>query len=61
MGHAEAPAGLARVGQVIEKLGEGEQALLNIEGFGRKPLIDMKKKLRALGYELPAAADEIAV
>ena len=49
------------VGQIIEKLGQGEQALLDIDGFGRKSLIDLKKKLRSLGYELPAAADEIVV
>ncbi len=54
-------AGLTTVGQVIAKLGEGEAALLNVEGFGRKSLIDMKKMLRAQGYELPAAADDIAV
>ncbi len=54
-------AGLTRVGQIIEKLGQGEQAMLDIEGFGRKSLIDLKKKLRSLGYELPAAADEIVV
>lgn len=54
-------AGITKVGQIIEKLGEGEQSLLNVEGFGRKSLIDLKKKLRALGYDLPAAADEIVV
>lgn len=54
-------AGLANVGQVITKLAEGEAALLAIEGFGRKSLIDMKKTLRQMGYELPTAADEIAV
>lgn len=54
-------AGMNTVGQVIEKLGAGEAALLEIEGFGRKSLIDMKKSLRALGYNLPAAADDIAV
>ena len=54
-------AGLTKVGQIIEKLGQGEQAMLDIEGFGRKSLIDLKKKLRSLGYELPAAADEIVV
>lgn len=54
-------ASLTTVGQVLDKLAEGEQALLDIEGFGRKSLIDLKKKLRALGYELPAAASEIAV
>lgn len=54
-------AGIENAGQVIEKLAEGEAALLAIEGFGRKSLIDLKKKLRGLGYQLPAAADEIAV
>lgn len=54
-------AGLENVGQVIAKLAEGEAALLAIEGFGRKSLIDMKKMLRQLGYELPTAAEEITV
>jgi large subunit ribosomal protein L31 len=53
--------GITTVGQIIEKLSEGEAALLAIEGFGRKSLIDAKKKLRSLGYDLPAAAEEIAV
>ena len=46
---------------ILAKLTEGEAALLAIEGFGRKSLIDLKKTLRQLGYELPAAAEEIAV
>jgi len=54
-------AGVTNVGQIIEKLGQGEQALLDIDGFGRKSLIDLKKKLRSLGFELPATADEIVV
>jgi large subunit ribosomal protein L31 len=54
-------AGMTTVGEVIAKLGTGEAAMLEIEGFGRKSLIDMKKSLRTLGYNLPAAADEIAV
>ena len=54
-------AGISTVGQLITKRAEGEAAVLAIDGFGRKSLIDMKKSLRALGYELPAAADEIAV
>ncbi len=58
---ALAKAGITTVGQIIDKLAEGEQSLLNVEGFGRKSLIDLKKKLRALGYDLPAAADEIVV
>jgi large subunit ribosomal protein L31 len=54
-------AGLDNVGKVLNKLAEGEAAMLAVEGFGRKGLIDLKKKLRGLGYDLPAAADEIAV
>ncbi len=54
-------AGLANVGQILTKMAEGEQAMLDIEGFGRKSLIDLKKKLRSLGYELPAAASETPV
>ncbi len=48
-------AGIKEVGQFLAKLGEGEDAVLAIEGFGRKSLIDIKKKLRSLGYELPEA------
>lgn len=54
-------AGLTTVGQVLEKLAEGEASLLAVEGFGRKSLIDLKKRLRQLGYELPAAAEDIVV
>ena len=54
-------AGLETVGQVLDKLGQGEAALLAVDGFGRKSLIDMKKKLRQLGYDMPAAAEEITV
>jgi len=58
---ALAKANITTVGQVIDKLAAGEQTLLDVEGFGRKSLIDLKKKLRSLGYDLPAAADEIVV
>jgi large subunit ribosomal protein L31 len=58
---ALAKAGLTTVGQIIDRLAEGEQALLDIEGFGRKSLIDLKKKMRAFGYKLPAATEEITV
>jgi large subunit ribosomal protein L31 len=50
-------AGITTVGQFLKRLGEGEEAVLAIEGFGRKSLIDVKKKLRALGYRLPEAAE----
>ena len=54
-------AGIDNVGKLLKKMGEGEAAMLAIEGFGRKSLIDMKKSLRQLGYELPSAAEEITV
>jgi len=53
-------AGITNVGQFITKLGEGEDAVLSIEGFGRKSLIDLKKKLRQMGYELPASEEAAA-
>ena len=43
----------------MKALEGGEKALLEIEGFGRKSLIDLKKELRRMGYELPAAAEDI--
>ncbi|HUH96574.1 MAG TPA: DNA-directed RNA polymerase subunit alpha C-terminal domain-containing protein [Anaerolineales bacterium] len=49
-------AGITEVNQLLKKLSEGEAAVLAIEGFGQKSLIDAKKKLRALGYELPEAS-----
>jgi large subunit ribosomal protein L31 len=53
-------AGIEQIGQVLEKLAQGgDDALLGVEGFGRKSLIDMKKKLRARGFVLPG--DEPAV
>ncbi len=58
---ALAKAGITTVGQIMDKLAEGESTLLDIDGFGRKSLIDLKKRLRQLGYSLPSAADEIVV
>jgi len=58
---AMAEAGITNVGHILEKLEGGEAAILEIAGVGRKTLIDMKKKLRQLGYKLPAAAEEISV
>jgi large subunit ribosomal protein L31 len=55
---ALAKAGIVNVGQFLDKLVEGDDAVLTIEGFGRKSLIDVKKKLRQLGYELPAEVVE---
>lgn len=52
---ALAKAGIKNVGQLLEKLAEGEDVVLAISGFGQKSLIDTKKKLRSLGYELVEA------
>lgn len=50
---ALAKAGVETIGDVLEKLAQGEEAMLSIDGFGRKSLIDLKKIIRQLGYELP--------
>jgi large subunit ribosomal protein L31 len=56
-----AKADIIKVGQVMEMLETGEASLLAIEGFGRKSLTDLKKRLRQFGYKLPEAAQEIQV
>jgi large subunit ribosomal protein L31 len=54
---ALAAAGIENVGQILEKMEDGEVAILAIEGFGRKSLADLKKKLRAFGYQLPEVVE----
>ena len=54
-------AEITKVGQVLDRLALGEAALLSIDGFGRKSLADLKKRLRQMGYQLPEAAEEIQV
>lgn len=49
-------AGVENVGQFLEKLSGGNEAVLAISGFGQASLTAAKKKLRSLGYELPEAA-----
>lgn len=49
-------AGIENFGQFIERLSQGNEALLAIPGFGQASLTAAKKKLRSLGYEIPAAA-----
>jgi large subunit ribosomal protein L31 len=58
---ALAKAEIVNVGQALEKLSQGEAALLAIDGFGRKSLADLKKRLRQFGYEMPEAAEEIVI
>ncbi len=54
-------AEITEVKHALEKLEGGEAAMLDIKGFGRKSLADLKKSLRKQGYELPEAAKEISV
>jgi large subunit ribosomal protein L31 len=49
-------AGIENFGQFLEKLNGGNDAVLAIAGFGQASLTTAKKKLRSLGYEIPAAA-----
>jgi large subunit ribosomal protein L31 len=56
-----AKAEITKVGQVLDMLNTGEASLLAVDGFGRKSLADLKKRLRQFGYQLPEAAEEIQV
>ncbi len=58
---ALAKANVNTVGDVMTLLENGEAGILAVDGFGRKSLADLKKKLRQFGYELPEAAQEIKV
>jgi large subunit ribosomal protein L31 len=51
-------AGLDVVGQVLALMEKGDQPLLEIDGFGRKSLADLKRALKRRGFELPEAALE---
>lgn len=48
-----AKAEITTAGDVLEKLTEGDEAILAIDGFGRKSLADIKKAMRRIGYTLP--------
>ena len=54
-------AGIVNAGQVMDKLALGDDALLAVDGFGRKSLADLKKRLRQFGYTLPEVGEEITV
>ncbi|MEN8173456.1 MAG: DNA-directed RNA polymerase subunit alpha C-terminal domain-containing protein [Chloroflexota bacterium] len=54
-----AEAGITELGHVMDRLAEGEDALLAIKGFGRKSLADLKKALRKFGYTLPEDVEEL--
>jgi large subunit ribosomal protein L31 len=50
-------AGILNIGQALEKLGEGNAAMLAIPGYGQSALTATKKKLRSLGFEVPEVPD----
>jgi large subunit ribosomal protein L31 len=51
-------SGVNNVGDFLSRLeAGGDEALLEIPGIGRKVLSDLKKALRARGYELPAKVE----
>jgi large subunit ribosomal protein L31 len=54
-------AEITNVGHILKRLEKGESGLLDLDGFGRKSLADVKKALRKFGYEIPEAASEITV
>lgn len=53
-----AEAGIEIVGQALDRMEGGDSAMLEIDGFGRKSLADLKRELKRRGYELPEAAME---
>ncbi len=53
---ALAKANITKVGEALDKLAISESELLDIDGFGRKSLADLKKRLRQFGYQIPEAA-----
>jgi large subunit ribosomal protein L31 len=55
-----AKAEITIVGDALAALERGEQTLLDLDGFGRKSLSDLKKALRKFGYQLPEI-DEMAL
>ncbi|MCJ7568531.1 MAG: hypothetical protein MUO58_13420 [Anaerolineales bacterium] len=55
---ALAKVGILNVGKAIEMMVKGDQVLLDIDGFGRKSLADLKRALKKRGFDLPEAAPE---
>ncbi|MGD0575341.1 MAG: 50S ribosomal protein L31 [Anaerolineales bacterium] len=46
-------AGINTIAQALSKLEESDDGILAVDGFGRKSLIDLKKRLRQRGFPLP--------
>jgi large subunit ribosomal protein L31 len=50
-----AKAGITNVGDALVRMEKGDQAMLDIDGFGRKSLADLKRSLKRKGFDLPEA------
>lgn len=55
-----AGAGIHTVGDVLERLAQGDETLTNLKGFGLKSLAELKRQLRARGFVLPGDQPETA-
>ena len=55
---ALAKAEIENVGQLLEMFSEGEAKILAIDGFGRKSLAELKRRLKSRGFTLPDAVIE---
>jgi len=51
-------AGVETAGDFLTKLESGDDALLDIDGFGRKSLADLKRSMKRQGYKLPEVETE---
>ena len=51
-------AGITDAGQALELMAQGDMALLEIDNFGRKSLADLKRRMKARGFELPEFSEE---
>ena len=52
-------AGITKVGEVLEKMTEGEDEILAIRNFGKKSLAELKERMRAKGF-WPIEGEETA-
>jgi len=51
-------AGVTDAGQALALMTKGDMALLEIDNFGRKSLSDLKRRMKARGFELPEFSEE---
>lgn len=51
-------AGLTTVNDVLMQLKDGDESMLDINGFGEKSLFELKESLLNMGYRIPESSDE---